>query len=126
MDITPLIPKNHNIINGYGVDGFKINETIYKNTIILTASQLLEVKVNSIAEIFSSNLKEVFNEAPEILLIGTGANHIAISPEIKNKIKSQYPAITVSEMATGAACRTYNILMAEDRNVAVILLPLPK
>lgn len=124
MDITPLIPKNHNVINGYGVDGFKINETLYKNTIILSSQQLLEVKINTIEEIFSDNPPEIFNNA-EILLIGTGANHIIIPQKIKNQIKERCPAITISEMNTGSACRTYNILMSEDRNVvAILLLPL--
>jgi uncharacterized protein len=122
MDITPAIPKNRNVINGYGLEGFKINETLYKNSIILAANQILEVKINSLADFFEQDLKAIFNFEPEILLIGTGNNHQIIPVYLKDKIKAQYPQISIDEMTTGSACRTYNILMMEDRNVATFLM----
>jgi len=122
MDITPAIPKNRNVINGYGSEGFKINETLHQNSIILTPSQILEVKINSTEDFFEQDLKAILDFEPEILLIGTGVNHQTIPAHLKNKIKSQYPQISIDEMTTGSACRTYNILMMEDRNVAVFLM----
>ncbi len=124
MDITPIIPKNRNVINSYGSKGFKINETLYQNSIILTSQQILEVKINSIEDFFEQDLKAIFNIEPEILLIGTGANHQIIPIHLKNKIKAHYPEISIDEMGTGSACRTYNILMMEDRNVAAFLMPI--
>jgi uncharacterized protein len=122
MDITPTIPKNRNVINGYGAEGFKINETAYQHSIILTPNQILEVKVDSLEDFFEQDLKQIFNFEPEILLVGTGTNHKIISTNLKNKIKAQYPQITIDEMSTGSACSTYNILMSEDRNVAAFLM----
>ena len=91
MDITPTIPKNRNVINGYGIEGFKINETLYNNPTILTPNQIIEVKINSIEDFFEQDLKvilaEILDFEPEILLIGTGNNHQIISPNLKNKIK---------------------------------------
>ncbi|MES2677448.1 MAG: Mth938-like domain-containing protein [Pseudomonadota bacterium] len=124
MDITPAIPKNRNVINGYGIEGFKINETLYHNSIILTSNQIIEVKINSLADFFEQDLKIIFDFQPEILLIGTGNHHKIISSDLKNKIKTYYPEIAIDEMNTGSACRTYNILMMEDRNVAVFLMPI--
>ncbi|MFT6106566.1 MAG: hypothetical protein ACJA0S_000918 [Rickettsiales bacterium] len=121
MDITPQIPKNRNLINGYGSEGFKINETLHQNSIILTSNQIIEVKVNSVEEFFDADLKNILDSNPEILLVGTGENHQIIPTDLKNKIKSQYPEISIDEMTTGSACRTYNILMMEDRNVVVFL-----
>ena len=123
MDITPNIPKNRNIINSYGIEGFKINETLYKYSIILTPSQIVQVKIATIENFFEQNLKIIFDFEPEILLIGTGKNHQIISADLKNKIKLQYPMIAIDEMSTGSACRTYNILMSEDRNIAALLMP---
>ncbi len=122
MDITPVIPKNRNAINGYGVEGFKINETAYSHSIILTPNQILEVKVDSLEDFFEQNLKAIIDFEPEILLVGTGKNHKIISPDLKNKIKTQYPQISIDEMSTASACRTYNILMSEDRNVVAFLM----
>ncbi len=124
MDITPAIPKNRNVINGYGFEGFKINETLYHNAIILTSNQIIEVKIHSVEDFFEENLKAILNSEPEIILIGTGNNHKIIPIQLKNKIKSQYPATSIDEMTTGSACRTYNILMMEDRNVAAFLMPI--
>lgn len=124
MDITPTIPKNRNNINSYGSEGFKINETLHQNSIILTPQRVIEVKINSVEDFFEQDLKNIFDTQPEILLIGTGNNHQIISVHLKNKIKSQYPEISIDEMNTGSACRTYNILMMEDRNVAVFLMPI--
>jgi uncharacterized protein len=122
MDITPVIPKNRNVINGYGLEGFKVNDRLIKNSIILTPNQIVEVKINSIEDFFEQNLKNIFNIDPEILLIGTGDYHQIISSHLKDKIKTIYPQISIDEMTTGSACRTYNILMMEDRNVAVFLI----
>ncbi|MFT6077383.1 MAG: hypothetical protein ACJA0S_000828 [Rickettsiales bacterium] len=124
MDITPQIPKNCNLINGYGSEGFKINEILHQNSIIMTSSQIIEVKINSVEEFFNADLKNILDSNPEILLIGTGKNHQIISADLKNKIKSQYPEISIDEMTTGSACRTYNILMMEDRNVVAFLMPI--
>lgn len=122
MDITPLIPKEKNIINSYGPEGFKINDKLYFNSIIITPNQIVEVTINSIEEFFDADLKNIFEIEPEILLIGTGANHKIISPILKSKIKNIYPLISIDEMTTASACRTYNILMMEDRNVATLLI----
>ncbi len=124
MDITPAIPKNRNVINSYGIKGFKINETFYHNSTILTPSQIIEVKINSLEDFFEQDLKRILDFEPEILLIGTGNNHQIISSSLKNRIRSQYPEISIDEMTTGSACRTYNILMMEDRNIAVFLMPI--
>lgn len=121
MDITPLIPKNRNLINSYGPLGFEINKIKYNNTIIIAPDQLLEVKIDSLAEIFEENLTNLLNQEPEIIIIGTGKEYMRISDQIKNKIKTHYPSASISEMATDAACRTYNILMSEDRNLIAIL-----
>jgi uncharacterized protein len=124
MDITPQIPQNLNVISGYGVKGFEISEKFYQNSVILTPNRIIEVKLASIAEFCSYDLTKIFANEPEILLIGTGQNHQILPLNLKNNIKKQYQNIAISEMSSASACRTYNILMAEDRNVATLLMKL--
>ena len=57
----------------------------------------------------------------EILLIGSGAT-FEMAPAVLRKALSAR-RIAVESMDTGAACRTYNVLMAEDRRVAAALIP---
>lgn len=122
MDINPLVPKDRNIINSYGPEGFKINETFYKNSLIITPNQIIEIKLDSLEEFFDYDFKKILELEPEIFLIGTGENHKIVSPLLKNKIKNIYPLTAIDEMNTASVCRTYNILMMEDRHVAALLM----
>lgn len=124
MDITPLIPKDKNVINSYGPDGFKINQSIYQNTILLTPNQLIEIKIESIESIDWKILGKMIDIELEIILIGTGKTHQKISDKLKNEIKLIHPEASINEMTSSAACRTYNILISEDRKVATILMPI--
>ena len=124
MDITPLISKDKNVINSYGPDGFKINQTIYQNTVLLTPDQLIEIKVDSVELIDWNILGKMIDLELEIILIGTGKIHKKISNRLKNEIKAIHPEASINEMTSSAACRTYNILISEDRKVATILTPI--
>ncbi len=124
MDITPLIPKDKNVINSYGPDGFRINQTIYQNTVLLTPDQLIEIKVESVELIDWNILGKMIDLELEIILIGTGKIHKKISNRLKNEIKAIHPEASINEMTSSAACRTYNILISEDRKVATILTPI--
>jgi uncharacterized protein len=57
----------------------------------------------------------------QILLLGLGRTMGAIPPKLR--IASRASGIVLEPMDTGAACRTYNVLVAEDRHVAAALLP---
>ena len=61
------------------------------------------------------------NPSIEILLIGCGEHTKLIEPNLLADVKNA--GISVEPMNTGAACRTFNILIAEDRRVAAALIP---
>lgn len=61
-------------------------------------------------------------DAPEVLLVGTGAKHCLLPAETTGELLAM--GIGVESMSTQAAARTYNILMAEGRRVVAALLPL--
>jgi uncharacterized protein len=63
------------------------------------------------------------NPAIEILLIGCGTRAKLIEPNLLADLKNA--GIAVESMDTGAACRTFNVLIAEDRRVAAALIPVP-
>lgn len=126
MDITPLIPKGRNIINSYSDDKFIISQKEFFNSVLLQPEVVLENNLNyndledeeKILQLLSSsNIAD-----SEILLFGTGKNHKIIKSSLKNKIKEKFPNISINEMTTAAACRTFNILTLEDRKVVAILI----
>ena len=56
----------------------------------------------------------------ELLLIGTGARMSQIDRELRQTLRAD--GVVIEAMDTGAACRTYNVLMAEGRRVAAALI----
>lgn len=57
----------------------------------------------------------------DIVLVGVGGEQIFIPPAMRQILKEQ--GLMIDVMETGAACRTYNVLMAEGRRLAAALLP---
>ena len=57
----------------------------------------------------------------ELLLIGCGARFAMVGPDVRRALKKEQ--ISIESMDTGAACRTYNVLLGEDRRVGAALIP---
>lgn len=57
----------------------------------------------------------------DVVLVGTGVQQIFFPPALRQALKGQ--GLNIDVMDTGAACRTYNVLMAEGRRIAAALLP---
>jgi uncharacterized protein len=88
---------------------------------ILTGRQVItEWKPKQIAELTVAHLEEVLSLDPELVLLGTGAKQQFPAMEILATL--QRARIGIEVMDTPAACRTFNILVAEGRQVAAALL----
>ena len=59
-------------------------------------------------------------ETVEVLLLGTGAQFEMLQPDLREALRSA--GLAAEAMDTGAACRTYNVLLAEGRQVAAALI----
>ena len=69
-----------------------------------------------------AGLDPVINAAPkiEVLLIGCGPELLWVPDDIRAGLRAA--GIVVDGMDTGAACRTYNVLLSEERRVAAALI----
>ena len=123
MDITPLVPEGRQIIESYGDDGFRINGERYPGPVIVWPEGVVSWAVSAIASAAIETLDAVFSAEPpiEILLIGSGATFEMAPPALRSELGKR--GLSIESMDTGAACRTYNVLMAEDRRVAAALIP---
>jgi uncharacterized protein len=74
------------------------------------------------AALDASSLARVLAEAEQIetLLVGTGREIVLISPDLRERFREA--GIMADSMSTGAAVRTFNVLLAEDRAVAAALI----
>lgn len=124
MDITPLIPEDRMMIDSYGPGRFTVSEEIYTGSVIVFPDKVLTLDAPTVREITLETVAPILEREPlvEILLIGAG-DKMALPPR-EVKAAFQEKRIGVEPMATGPACRTYNILLAEGRRVAAALIPL--
>jgi len=109
------------LITGYGANWIEVNAMRYEQSLIVLPSLLVQdwlVKdFDSLTEADFVRLAEL---KPEVVLLGTGAKHRFIHPKLSRALTEA--GVSVECMDTAAACRTYNILMAEGRHVAAALI----
>lgn len=123
MEITPAIPDDRQVIDSYGPGRFRVAHVDYDGPIIVFPDRVEGWDVASAADLTPESLAPVFEaDGPvELLLIGTGVRTEFLSPAFRAAVKER--GVVVDFMATAAACRTYNVLLAEARRVAAALIP---
>jgi len=123
MDLTPVIPSGRQVIEAYGTRGFRVTGTLHAGSILVFPETSMAWPVQSMAEVTVAALDPVIARGGvEILLLGCGPRLLRVAPELRQSLRAA--GITVDAMDTGAACRTYNVLLAEERRVAAALIAL--
>jgi uncharacterized protein len=121
MELTPVFPGGRQVIEGYGASGFRVAGVLYARSILVFPDATLEWPVSRIEEVTLQALRPVLERGgTEILLLGCGARMQPVPAALRQALKAA--GIGLEAMDTGAACRTYNVLLAEDRRVAAALL----
>ena len=125
MDVTPLIRKGQNVIQSYAGGVFKINGTSYNHAVFVTPEEVRIWDVPDVIDVSTLERKHFTPlieqaESIDVVLFGCGKTMMFMPPLLKNTLKEE--GLSVDIMDTGAACRTYNVLMAEGRRVACALL----
>jgi len=124
MDVTPLVRQGQQIIQSYADGRFKISGQVYDSAVIVypggTEFWPIQKSFNDLSEDDFNTLAAHANDL-DVVLIGTGPDMEFMSPAFKARLKEK--GLIAEQMDTGAACRTYNVLMAEGRRVAAALLP---
>jgi len=122
-DISPLIPQGRQVIQSYGGGGFRISGVDHRGSVIVFPTRTIPWHASVLAEATAENLAAVTAADAEVtlLLVGGGAAPAGmLAPGLRKSLRD---AGIVSEvMDTGAACRTFNVLMAEERRVAAALI----
>ena len=110
-----------NTITGYGDGYVEINKIPYDHAIVLRSDGAIsEWSVQKFEDLAASHFAQLIDLKPELILIGTGSRQRFPKPELlKPLIEAK---IGFEIMASQAACRTYNILVGEGRQVVLALL----
>jgi uncharacterized protein len=113
-------PGALNTFSGYG-DGFvTVNGQRHEANIVVMPEQLLSWSAVSFDSLTEADFDLFLDLDLEILLLGTGPKQRFPHPRLTKALAARRIGIEVMDLP--AACRTYNILMAEARRVAAALL----
>ncbi len=125
LDITPLVPQGRQFIQRYRDGIFRITEIDYKGPVLVTPERTQLWAAPEVADLTLEDFQPLLETpgAVELVLLGCGARMALPPPTLRARLKEA--GLVLEPMDTGAACRTYNVLMGEDRRVAAALLPLP-
>jgi len=122
MDVTPLVPLGRQIVESYGNGGFKVSGAAFRGSILVLPERTVAWAAAAIAGLDVAGLEPIFAAEPsiEVLFIGCGTTMAFIDPDLRAAASRR--GVALEPMDTGAACRTYNVLVAEDRRVAAALI----
>jgi uncharacterized protein len=116
---TP-IGAGRNAFTAYGDGWFALNGERRTSSLIVLPDRVLAWDVPAFAALGAEHIARLLPLEPEIVLLGTGARQRFLRPELARLLTEARIGLEVMDLR--AACRTFNILAAEDRRVAAALL----
>jgi uncharacterized protein len=124
MKFTQQRTEGINLIRRYGADFVAIGEEEIRSSCLVTAATLGEWAPRSIDDLTAEQLQPIFDLRPEVVVLATGARQKFPRAVLRAEFATRKIGLEVMEI--GAACRTYNVLVGEERRVlGAILLPGP-
>lgn len=108
-------------IDAYDAGGFVVGERHYNTSLIVSAGQVIsDWPPERFSELAATHLEPVLALDPEIVVIGTGQRLRFPEADFLDPLMARNIGYEI--MDTGAACRSYNILLGEGRRVVAALL----
>jgi len=121
MDVTPLIPTGRQVIESYGDGRFRVSGKVWSGSVLVFPQRTLPWPPARFEQVDAESLSAVVEEGGvEVLLLGCGRGAQLPSRALRGLLKDR--GVVIEPMDTGAAARTYNVLMAEERAVAAALI----
>jgi uncharacterized protein len=109
-----------NTFTGYGEGYVLINGERRQTSVVVLPERTVEWPASGFDALTPEDFAFVLDLKPEIVLLGTGERQRFPHPRLTRALAEA--GIGVEVMDVQAACRTYNILVAEERRVAAALL----
>jgi uncharacterized protein len=109
-----------NLIRAYAPGSITIHDKAYSRSLIVTPQTLADWPPASFADLLATHFEMLAELRPEVVILGTGVKLRFPPPSLTRALVEANIGLEV--MDTGAACRTYNILMGDGRRVVAALL----
>lgn len=109
-------------IDAYGNGGFRFADMSHRGSVLFLPSGIYGWDKQDAQSLTATDLERVLAEAAqiEVLLVGTGLEIKPLSKELRAILREH--RISADPMSTGAAVRTFNVMLAESRAVAAALI----
>jgi len=109
------------LIKAYESGCIQVGNTEFRHNLLLMPDQLLESwELDSLQNLSEKDLALLATHKPDMILLGSGEQQLFPHPSLFAPLMQA--GIGYEVMPTHAACRTYNILLAEDRRVLAALI----
>lgn len=117
-------PGAAQVVRSYGPGRFLIGEREWREPVLVTPTVTVPVQITQADELTLEALSflKTLPVPTELLVLGCGARTVFVPPDRRAMLKAAGLGLEVVD--TGSACRIYNVLLAEGRRVAAILIPL--
>ncbi|MGN6573601.1 MAG: Mth938-like domain-containing protein [Pseudolabrys sp.] len=112
-------------VEAYGNGGFRFGGMSHRGSLLCFPDGIWAWPVTSIAELSAAALAPAFERADELdfFLIGGGRDPFVLPERLRQRFRDA--SLSVDTMPTGAAVRTWNVLLAERRRVGAALIAVP-
>ena len=123
MDLTRIAPTDRQHIQKYSPSGFTVSGVVFAGPVLVFSQESLPWQAESSESLKSEYFSPVLERAGEcdICLLGCGSRMTPVAAVVRQILKEA--GIGIEPMDTGAACRTFNVLLAEGRAVMAALFP---
>jgi uncharacterized protein len=120
MKLHLATASGQNLFTGYGPGYVAINNVRHQTHIVVTGDSITDWTIGGFEELGVAHFEPLLALKPEIVILGTGATLRFPRPELPRLAAAAGVGLEV--MDSKAACRTYNILIAEGRRVLAAIL----
>lgn len=120
MKLQLATVSGQNLFTGYGAGYVAINNVRHEKHLVVTADSITEWNIAGFETLGVAHFESLLALKPEIVILGTGATLRFPRPELARLATAA--GIGLEVMDSKAACRTYNILIAEGRKVLAAIL----
>lgn len=120
MKLTDESTRGIHLVRAYAPGEVRIGERLFRNSCLLRSDRVEDWRPLSMSQLNLADLEPILALDPEIVVLGSGSTQRFPDSAFMAAVWSR--GIGLEVMDTGAACRTYNILVTEDRRVVAALL----
>ena len=121
MKLHPTITQRYQTVTAYDEHGIELNAQRFEHSlIVLPEVPPVPWPVDQFDLLTAAHFEQIAATMPDVVILGTGKKQRFVHPKLIAALTSRHKGVEC--MDNQAACRTYNILMAEGRKVALALI----